>query len=410
MSKEDFTRNITVEDILSHRTGFPNHDASYLGVNASQPDTPKSVTQNLRNLPLSAGLRTKFQYCNQMFTVAAYLVEVLSGMPFADFLQKRIFDPLGMQSTFVQPEVAQRSGLGSNLSVGYQWSQERKAYFTIPYQNVPEAVGAGSIVTSTTDYIKWVQAMLSQSSPLSPTLVQDLIAPRIICNGSDTPDEMEPWTSFEMYALGWEVYFYRGVRVVRHGGSISGFSSLHFFLPEHGLGGALFGNSDSAADVAEVVMQEIIDEMLGVPAVERPDWNARKWDAIKKYEQVMAEERQDVIDELCPGFEQSPPLKDVERYVGHYWNEGYHGMKVTIREGELFVDASDRSSNGFVLKFEHVRDDTLFVVELTTPYESGDHEFFKAEFRIEDGMVVKMGLKLEPDMEEMIWFDRQRRS
>ena len=91
MSDNDYTENVTVEDILSHRSGFPRHDYSYLSVRAEHPDSARSVTRNLRNLQNAAPFRSKYMYCNVMYTVATYLVEELSGLPFADFLKRHFF-------------------------------------------------------------------------------------------------------------------------------------------------------------------------------------------------------------------------------------------------------------------------------------------------------------------------------
>ena len=53
------------------------HDWSYLGTLAKTPDTPQSVTRNLRNLRICAPIRTKYMYNNMMYTVATYLVEAV---------------------------------------------------------------------------------------------------------------------------------------------------------------------------------------------------------------------------------------------------------------------------------------------------------------------------------------------
>lgn len=77
---------------------MPGHDESYLGINSATPDTPKSVTRNLRNLSVCRPLRSEYQYCNMMYTAASCIVEVLNGEQFAEFLQSRIWDPLQMSN------------------------------------------------------------------------------------------------------------------------------------------------------------------------------------------------------------------------------------------------------------------------------------------------------------------------
>lgn len=92
LSGHGYTDNVTVEDILSHRSGFPRHDFSYLGIRSEHPDTPRSVVRNLRNLEMAAPIRSKFLYSNIMYIVASFLVEQISGLWFADYLKKYFFE------------------------------------------------------------------------------------------------------------------------------------------------------------------------------------------------------------------------------------------------------------------------------------------------------------------------------
>lgn len=97
MSGEGYTEQVTVEDILSHRSGIPGHDYSYLNRRATHPDTPQSVTKNLRNLQNAAPLRTKFMYSNLMYIVASWLVEEMTALSFSDFLHRNFFEYVSSQ-------------------------------------------------------------------------------------------------------------------------------------------------------------------------------------------------------------------------------------------------------------------------------------------------------------------------
>lgn len=89
------TSHVTLEDILSHRTGLPRHDLSYGG----SQDTLKDVVRSLRHLPMTAEPRAEYQYCNLMFMTASYVTEVLEEKWLGDVLKERIWAPLGMTST-----------------------------------------------------------------------------------------------------------------------------------------------------------------------------------------------------------------------------------------------------------------------------------------------------------------------
>lgn len=105
-----------------------------MGVRAAVPDDAKSVTRNVRNLPVSAPIRTKYMYCNLMYTVATYLVEKKSGCSFADFLQIHFFRPLDMTRSFLQAQAARKAGFGSLIAVGHHWQKRPKSYLQFDAQ------------------------------------------------------------------------------------------------------------------------------------------------------------------------------------------------------------------------------------------------------------------------------------
>ncbi|KAI1108902.1 beta-lactamase family protein [Nemania sp. NC0429] len=400
MPGQGYTEGVTVEDILSHRTGMPRHDDSYLNRHAAQPDNARSVTRNLRNLTISAPIRTQYRYCNMMYTVAAYLVGEKSGQPFADFLQQRFFAPLGMSSTHLQPTRARSFGLGDRIATGYAWNKEDERYASLEARDCVEGEGAGSIITSVNDYLKWVRALLYREHPIDEEVYKGLVRMRTFT--SPDPERREPMTSPVAYAAGLEIFYYRGHMVVGHDGGVSGFGSRHFFLPELRLGGAIFGNSSDAADVATILSRELIDEVLGVPAAERPDWE-KVVSGAGADDSEFAQGGPKETEMRRALREASEPQKTpLAAYAGEYWNPGYRGMTVVVKDGELYVDARDRAM-GYSLTFHHVRGQTEYIVRLR-PFEYDDEELLAAEFRFRNDRVVKMGIELEAD--ELIWFDR----
>lgn len=72
-------------------------------------------------------------------------------MSFERFLHKNIFEPLGMNSTNLQPGAARAAGLGDRMATPYVWY--KGGYIPLMYVDEPEAQGAGSIITSVNDYV-----------------------------------------------------------------------------------------------------------------------------------------------------------------------------------------------------------------------------------------------------------------
>lgn len=334
-----------------------------------------------------------------MYTVAAYLVEKSSGMPFAEFLQNHFFAPLGMDSSHLQPDAAIAAGLGDRIAMPYIWHDDGK-YMPIPLTQGEEDEGAGSIFTSADDYIKYVKAMMNQEGPISKDVYRGIIKPRIFVNPNADIDDLDPRTSWIAYAAGWETCYYRGYKIIMHDGLSNGFGSSHFFLPELKFGAVILGNSEGAEHLVNVVQKELIDEVMKVPETERPDWVALEDDAASDGDE-QADPRKRLFPDLGDTQAQRIPLGT---YTGEYWNAGYRGMTVEIKDGQLFVDASDRSM-GFYLTFEHICDQTMYIAHLSDYFVGGDDEC-AAEFWFEGDKVVKMGIKLEEELNGLIWFDK----
>lgn len=143
-------------------TNCDSHDFAYFGQQVANPDDARSVTRNIRNLPLAFPLRVKYLYSNLIYTVATHLVEVKIGKGFNDFPEERFFGQLSMGSTSLQPAEARRKGHGDRIATGYVWDKASASYRWFQWPTKPEAQGAGSFVSSVRDLIKWAKAPLAR--------------------------------------------------------------------------------------------------------------------------------------------------------------------------------------------------------------------------------------------------------
>lgn len=438
-----------------------------MGPQASKPDDARSITRNLRNLSVAAPLRSRYLYCNMMYTAATHLVEVKSQQPYSNFLHERFFQPLGMVSTTAQPEEAHARGFRDKMAMGYFWDKDTSSYKELEARNCPEGQGAGSIITSADDFIKWIKALLNREGPVNEKVYQGLVRMRSIVNPNAR--RLKPFTSPAIYSAGMEVYYYRGQMVVGHDGVIPGFGSRFIFLPDFKFGAVLLGNSSGAGAVATTLFRWLIDELLGIPETERPylrniknerdpaiakstiklssqaqdgatagasfgkqSWNKsshqkHSWSEPRPRDQPKNEAenkanhtgKNKTIDKSViqmkhstklqprPGSHAQVPLSQetpLAAYVGKFWHPGYHTMTVEIKEDRLFVDATDRSM-GFTLTFEHIRGQTRYTAHLCDAFEGGDDPV-DAEFVFQDGLATQLGIDLEPSIRELVWFKR----
>ncbi|KAK2595635.1 hypothetical protein QQS21_006605 [Conoideocrella luteorostrata] len=435
MQNQSHTDGVTVEDVLSHRTGMAGHDNSYMGEHAAQPDNAKTVTRNLRNLKEAAPLRSRYLYCNMMYTVAAHLVEEKSKKRFSEFLEERIFDPLQMNSTTLQPKSAYDKGWKDRMAQGHIW--ENHQFRAVDAQDCPEGQGAGSVISSANDFIKWVKALLYREGPINDKVYQGLTKMRSIVNPNAR--RLRAHTTPANYTAGMEIYFYRGSMVVGHDGNIPGFSSRFIFMPDKKFGAVVLGNSADARGASTTIMRALMDEVLGVPIAERPFLNNnsnKNRNGPKRVATIHPKQSKDHAEDQAQtqknadntkaeakvknktkGESQnksggnpqkrktiSPPQETpLKAYVGNYRNAGYHNLKVEIKDNQLFIDATDRSM-GFTMKFRHVNDQTKYIGHLIDDIKNDD-ELVDAEFQFDGERVLKLGLDLEPVIKELIWFE-----
>src|SRR5438477_172444 len=169
---------ITVRHILSHQSGLSYGgglaqlvgaelrlhpaDAAYVraGVQRRRDETLRSFVEKLAHVSLrfDPGDRWMYSYSTD---VCGYLVEAISGMPFDQYLQETIFDPLGMKDTafFVAPENAQR------LAAGYRRARDKSLRLmddpeTSQYLERPTFLSGGGGLTSTTaDYLRFAEIL-----------------------------------------------------------------------------------------------------------------------------------------------------------------------------------------------------------------------------------------------------------
>ncbi|PHH84555.1 hypothetical protein CDD83_1738 [Cordyceps sp. RAO-2017] len=369
-----------------------------------------------------------------MYTVASYLVEKKSGLRFADFLEQRIFRPLQMRSTSLQPGAARAKGLGDRIATGYVWDDEAKTYEPTPWTDSPEAQGAGGIVTSVDDYVKWVKAVMNREPPITDAVYRGLVEKRILQDeDADEADDMDddeaddfplPDTPELYYAAGWEIRQYCGHMVVSHDGSEDGFRSNHFFVPDLRLGGVIVGNSNCAATVINMLTHRLIDETVrrqeGDAALQAykhgsgsgscstcasDDGSGSGSDDGSDDEDEDGPERE-LMREHCPGLDAPQPLtRPLAAYTGRYWNPGYRAIRIAEADGGLVVDATDRSM-GYKLRFKHLRDQTHFMAYLSERFVKGESPL-KVEFVLEGDRAVRVGMCLEESVKDYIWFERK---
>lgn len=160
-------REMTIRDLLTHTSGLSggfdpqNHpiDALYLKGNVRDADgNLKDMIVKLGKLPLANHPGREWRY-SLSTTVLGYLVETISGMPFDVFLQKRIFEPLGMTDTGFYVPLEKQSRLAAMHGPMDKFTEAWVGRYLKP---VTFFSGEGGLVSTAPDYVRFSQMLLNR--------------------------------------------------------------------------------------------------------------------------------------------------------------------------------------------------------------------------------------------------------
>lgn len=412
------TGRITLEDAVTHRMGMARHDLCYGKHGAS---TPKAVTRALRHLPLHNDLRTDFEYCNLGYIAASHALETVTGKILSDLLHETLWEPLGMQQSCAGYCEASKAihERGAILAKGTSWSclptdpdaREGHLVEDKEYLDFPEISGAGYVISCARDYAKWMLCLLSQSSPMSDNIVNQLWTPRTIL-------QRDEWACAPLdggnatYALGWFTGLYRGQKIVYHPGNVLTSGSLIMLVPELKWGVSLFANASDAGESLRGMAFEMLDDHLGI-AVEERYAKQRIEEALLRVYRDLSQKAIDARSRLYPGapsWPQIPLSLPIQAYAGCYKNIGYGSCSLEVQSAETCKEKLSISWDrcwGTQFHFERVNGEHWLVrqhapngfIELVT----------KAQSRIgADGKVEGFDIVMDPEMPEtMMWFDKK---
>ena len=342
---DDFTtETVTLRDLLSHRTGMPRHEYAWYGTDFNK----EQLVHNLRYLEPNQPIRSVFQYNNQCFILAGYIVEQVTGKSYEQCLQEYLFDPLGMgrSNAFIDDiegdadHAAPYDRTDPNDSVH---GMRLIPFYRTPVEDRARGIGAplgpaGSINSCAEDMLKWVQLHLSNGAWEGRQLIsEDAMAqmhrPSMLLNA---PLDMPmPETTFWCYGLGWFMEMFRGRKIIHHGGNINGFSGFTCFVPDLNLGVVAYTNMNGSY-LHYALGREIIDHYLGV---EDGNWVQRYHDFVAERSGAMPKLLLRFTGEQVSGTSLSHPLAD---YTGVFRRDGYTPVKVTEENGALclsFINA-----------------------------------------------------------------------
>lgn len=255
------TSQFTIRDLLTHRSGLGLGAGDLMIWPDSSSVTKAQLIHNLRYLKPVSSFRTKFDYDNLMYIVAGDIVTRVSKMPYEDFIETRIIQPLGMTKTAAS---WYRLKDRSNVIDGHAPYQGKLIPVGLSFGEV--ANSAGGIYSNVVDMSKWVTAMINggkygenlDKRLFSPAVAKQLWSPQTIIGGG-----LPYNTRFYSYGLGWFLSDVDGHFQASHTGGLSGIVTQITILPELKLGIIVLTNQQSGA-AFNAITNSIKDGYLGI--------------------------------------------------------------------------------------------------------------------------------------------------
>ncbi|MGO8793532.1 MAG: serine hydrolase domain-containing protein [Candidatus Sulfotelmatobacter sp.] len=243
----DLTRanDVTIRQLLSHTSGYQDFwPQDYVMPMMLQPTTPQKILDGWARKPLDFEPGTKWQYSNTNYVIAGLIVEKVSGMPLLQFLQEKVFTPLGMKSV----SDIDRAKLGDTDATGYM------RYALGPLHPAPKEgkgwlFAAGELAMPAEDLAKWDISIIEQKL-MKPSSYLAFETEVLLKNGLGT-----------RYGLGVDIRLEFGHRALEHGGEVSGYTAQNMVFPDERVAVVVLTNQD-AADASGAIANGIAPLLL----------------------------------------------------------------------------------------------------------------------------------------------------
>ena len=326
--KDPAAKDMTLRDMLLHRTGLADHDGMWPDVTGRDV-----LAKRLRYLDYNNVFRCgKRQYNNVIYALTAYVAECATGKSYDQLMKEYIFDPLGMDRTFTRYE---DYAFDENVAEPYYYAKNGIGLTKQEKWNMNSAVAAASIATTAEDMAKWLRFNISKGFAADGTrLLSEDSWNQIHTKGIDADDAYrKDFLRYNGYAFGWWDGEYRGHRILKHTGKINGYSSLEIFIPDMNAG--VFTSLNIHCPESHLYYRasySIFDYLMGIRD------GGKEWEYVYRKpgetpDAYYVENDHDYLPEIkgTPSDAKLP----LQAYAGEYFDQGYGPLRFRLENGRL---------------------------------------------------------------------------
>ncbi len=261
----DTTAKVQFRHLVCACTGLPRQDMEMMFEFGDA--TPASSVALLGAMKPTSKFGELYQYSNVMASAAGYIAGAIAhpgmdmGAAYDRAMRERIFTPLGMQHTTFDMPAALRANHASPHALDY--TGRLRVAGTEMDASINPHRPAGGVWTSARDFIRFVQLEANEGKlPNGDRLIsrENMLArraPQIAAGANST------------YGMGLETVTIGGVPVLKHGGSLPGYKSNFFLLPDSGTGAVLLTNADTGMPLLSALQRYLLEELYnGAPGAD----------------------------------------------------------------------------------------------------------------------------------------------
>jgi CubicO group peptidase (beta-lactamase class C family) len=236
-------QKITVHHLLNHTSGIKSYTRmKKLFAVARNDMKPIELIKFFRDEPMDFNPGEKYKYNNSAYIILGHIIEQISGISYADYIQKNIFDKLNMSNS----TYASHSRIIKNRASGYH---NRSGYQNAMYISHTLPYAGGSLMSSIDDMSLWQQA-LTANTLLKKETLQKAYTNYTLNNGEKIN-----------YGYGWNIKTINNDVSYEHGGSVFGFKSMGVYIPSKDIYAVTLTNCDCISptqltrDITKVILE-----------------------------------------------------------------------------------------------------------------------------------------------------------
>ena len=323
------SNNVTIRDLLSHRVGLGTFSGDNIWYKSDLP--AEDIIKRIKHVPQAYDFRAGYGYSNLMFITAGEIIEKVTGKSWADNVQERILNPLGMDRTISTVYDLEKKG---NYATPHARKDEKN--YPIPWAKWDNVAATGGLISSVSDISKWMIFNLNHGIHENDTLLskttRNLVWTPHNNHYVDHTTKNDFNRHFNSYGLGWGLSDYHGRMRVGHTGGYDGMITAVTLIPDENLGVVVLTNGPKSPIMAATYYA--LDKFLGIE--NNKDWSTDY--LINTNKNAKNDTR--ISDRIKARVLNTKPITQPKDFVGDYNSDMYGKISIVEKDNELKLQFS----------------------------------------------------------------------